>query len=282
VVLATIEHYQAGDKIEDQTDPPADPAADMAAHIARIDNRKGRQLLPSTQVLKELIECLMEQGPGGTGTQGPPGPQGPQGSEGDPGPPGPPGPAGPVGPKGDKGDKGDPGVDLDLTHICAINWVHPRSLTEKPINDPANATPSSRLRAGLLIAFDRLVLNGDIHEHSFILLERPQIEGPEQGCWCEVRAKTLAGVIFPAQCTIEQEFEIASDPEKLVNGALLLPGSSLQPDREYRIVLKGDFIRDEKGKAVDANHLPPWIPNRMSGNGTEGGTFESWFFIKRD
>ena len=76
VVLATIENYHLDDKLTDQTDPPADPAADLAAHIARIDNRNGRQLLPSTQVLTNVVQCLLEHA-GGDGQQGPPGPTGP-------------------------------------------------------------------------------------------------------------------------------------------------------------------------------------------------------------
>ncbi|MGZ9273816.1 MAG: YncE family protein, partial [Nitrospira sp.] len=283
VVLATIEHYQIGDKIQDQTDPLADPADG----IARIDNRKGRQLLPSTQVLKELIECLMEQGPGGTGTQGPPGHQ---------------------------GDKGDPGIDdvsldmqpcnipelaeiftdtsgkrilklviptncdTDLTHICAINWVHPQS-TNNPIDNPANATPISKLAKGVLIVFDRPVRKGDIHEHSFIVLERPQTEGPENRCWCEVLIRRVGGVMFPTPCEITEDFTLPSELDKFVNGAQLLPNKPFERGKQYRVVLKGDFIRDKEDKAVDANHLPPWLPDQPSGDGTEGGTFESWFFI---
>jgi len=60
VVLATIEHYHLGDKIEDQTNPPSKPEDDEKAHIARIDNRKGRHLLPSTNVLVEIIRCILE------------------------------------------------------------------------------------------------------------------------------------------------------------------------------------------------------------------------------
>ena len=57
VVLATIENYRVGMSIED----------------ANIDNRKGRQLLPSTQTLTEVVECLLEHGGGGgAGPQGPP------------------------------------------------------------------------------------------------------------------------------------------------------------------------------------------------------------------
>ena len=76
VVLATIDNYVAGYKVKDQTDPAADPQADQQSGFARIDNREGRKLLPSTEVLTEVVECLLEQGcdcSGGTGTQGPQG-----------------------------------------------------------------------------------------------------------------------------------------------------------------------------------------------------------------
>jgi len=46
VVLATIANYHVGDVIDD----------------TRIDNKAGRKLLPSTQVLAELIECIQQQG----------------------------------------------------------------------------------------------------------------------------------------------------------------------------------------------------------------------------
>jgi hypothetical protein len=39
----------------------------------------------------------------------------------------------------------------------------------------------------------------------------------------------------------------------------------------------GDLIRDARGKAVDANHLPAWVPSRPTGDCIEGGTFHSWF-----
>lgn len=43
-----------------------------------------------------------------------------------------------------------------------------------------------------------------------------------------------------------------------------------------RVTLKCDFIIDEKGRAVDGNHLHGKLP---SGDNIEGGQFESWFFI---
>lgn len=45
--------------------------------------------------------------------------------------------------------------------------------------------------------------------------------------------------------------------------------------------LIGDLIVDAQSKrAVDANHLPPYLPARKSGDCIEGGTFESWFQAK--
>ena len=43
-----------------------------------------------------------------------------------------------------------------------------------------------------------------------------------------------------------------------------------------RVTLKCDFILDCHGNAVDGNHLKGRLP---SGDGVEGGTFESWFTV---
>lgn len=48
----------------------------------------------------------------------------------------------------------------------------------------------------------------------------------------------------------------------------------------FHVVVKGDFIRDEHDQAVDGDQLPPWLPSRKTGDGIEGGTFESWFVFQ--
>jgi hypothetical protein len=60
------------------------------------------------------------------------------------------------------------------------------------------------------------------------------------------------------------------------------PSPPLLVGRLYRIRVIGDFIKtaapgSAKGKAVDANHLPPYVPARKSGDCIEGGVFLSWF-----
>jgi hypothetical protein len=283
VVLATIENYQVGYKIEDQTDPLKKLDEDKAA---RIDNRKGRQLLPSTQVLLEMIQCLMQNGPVGAGTRGL---------------------AGPPGKDGEPGKKGDPGIDdvkltivpcdkpesasistnasgnsilelviptscgAEFTHICDISWNH--------FGRSKESTPFERLLNGLLVRFDHLVISQDIHEHSFMVLEGQDHEDGAV-CWCEMTPKVVVGVNFSeelAECKILDEFQRSRQGK--VNGAQFIPSKEFEKGKKYRVLIKGDFIRDEAEKGVDANHLPPWLPDRLTGDGVEGGTFESWFRV---
>jgi Family of unknown function (DUF6519) len=172
-------------------------------------------------------------------------------------------------------------VTVDFAHISAINWIHPMPPLADPANplaNPANITSRDNLnRDGVLIAFDQLVLNGDIHRHSFMVLVKHHDEQSGTDCWCELPIKRVGGVQFDREGEISNFHEIA-DLNAAVNGAQFRPGLSFSEKQEYRVVVKGDFIRDEKnGKGIDANHLPPWLPKRLTGDGTEGGTFESWF-----
>jgi hypothetical protein len=133
---------------------------------------------------------------------------------------------------------------------------------------------------GLLIAFDGPVRNADIHRHSFIVL-RGSIYDPDTGSinWSEISPNTLSGVRFANDCVITNEFEIVTNPDEFVNGAQFFTSGGWELGREYRVIVKGDFIRGENELAVDADHLPPWLPARITGDQIEGGTFESWFFM---
>jgi hypothetical protein len=68
-----------------------------------------------------------------------------------------------------------------------------------------------------------------------------------------------------------------------VNGVRFKPRITRGPGQPVRVVLKGDYIRDEQGKGIDADHLPPWFTSSPAtyhtGNGVAGGTFESWFTL---
>jgi hypothetical protein len=289
IILATIKNWHPGDLI---IDPPAGP---IPAGSVVIDNFTDRLILPSTQLIKEVIDCILQGGGGGgAGPTGPTGPTGPAssgatgaGATGPTGPTGPTGsgPTGPTGmgatgptgsggkgatgPTGPTGPPGPGGDDPDLVQICRINWTH-----ADPVPGPIQPTDLTTLRAeGLRLVFTNNIFNGDIHDQSFLVMKSdPQ---GARVCWCEFRHE-LHGAVFEGECdtrNFDKFGAAASDP---VNG--LLFQTEWSPNTIYRVVLKGDLIRAvSNGKAVDANHLPPWLNLRHSGDGKEGGTFESWF-----
>ena len=253
VVLATIENYRFNDRIED----------------ARIDNRKDRRILPRTQLLADALRCLCERGDGGQGEQGPPGEPGPQGPKGE------------QGLQGEQGPQGPPGEGLNpkLTHICGISWQHGGQIRRSDFKE-----------RGLLIAFDNNVAKKDLHRQSCMILikhsEPIANSGNSLTCWCEFPLKDVEPIKFDIDCDISSPKPAGA--EEFVNGVRLFPVEGAIPDQagEYRVVLKGNFIREQgpgdppkPGRALDADHLPPWLPDRRSGDGVEGGTFESWFYI---
>jgi DNA-binding beta-propeller fold protein YncE len=289
VVLATINNYHLRDQIEDQTDPPADPVADLNAKIARIDNRTGRRSLPSTQVLTEVVECILEHGAGK---------QGPQGKQGI------------RGPRGKEGIQGKPGAGLIpfklLPHIIAINWPH-----NERIEHDRDLWQSIQNMGGLVIAFDKPVkpetisqplnLGNQFGIPIFEVLWRPLVQPPTSvECFYSLRSK-----VVPVQ-VIAEDGGILKDCRKKIlrvenpgpagaTGAQFLFSPSLLDVGEHRVIVRGDFILgavqippryrkswqpDPWYPALDADHLGPGLPERCpTGDGVEGGTFESWFTV---
>jgi DNA-binding beta-propeller fold protein YncE len=91
VVLATIPGYTPGQKIDEK----------------RIDNLRDRKLLPSTELLTEVVQCMLESG-WASGARGP---------------------IGPVGPEGPAGK----GVDDDVEYVCGTSWKHGQSFDSKEV-----------------------------------------------------------------------------------------------------------------------------------------------------
>ena len=283
LVVATVERWRPTRRLVDMTDPPHDPLVDAEAGVARIDNRQGRKLLPSTQAIAEALKCVIDNccngSGGGNGGQGPPGPQGPQGPQGPEGPVGAQGDLGPAGSQGLTGPPGPPGsgLDPDFGHICNINWEHtgfvPRDLLKNP---------------GLLIAFDTNVLNSDLNECSVRIFLENRDSQQAMVCWCqpESEAITITGIKFEVPCNLTAGFSTVNDPDAEVNGCQIQFISSanfIAPLRKFWIEICGDLIRarHKNGdlRGLDANHLPKWVPARATGDGVEGGTFKSWFRV---
>ena len=255
---------------------------------------------------------------GADGQDGAPGQPGANGAPGAPGLPGPPGKDGAnglqgiqglqglqgiQGPPGLPGAPGQPGVldvrlnvvegcsrppELQLTdglleltlpqccsgdfvHICRTNWEH------------AGRVDAGKLRF-LEIAFDGDLMAADVKgdnlRHVFIVeTEHRQIVKLANGadmplsCWCQLSGEYQALRLEKA-CDPDAQEEIAGPPNTL----RFAPSPALQPNQVYRVRLHGDLLRDRKGRAIDANHLPPWTSGgRSSGDCIEGGTYYSWF-----
>jgi DNA-binding beta-propeller fold protein YncE len=300
VVLATIENYNLGDRIEAQTVPPADPQQDTADKIARIDNRT-RRLLPSTQALAELVDCLIEHGNGGTGTQGPPGPQGPKGDKGE---------KGDQGLKGDEGDPG-PGLELGLVRIKALSWKH---------NTPSNILGVKMLNQsqvpGFVIGFTDKVhvrtqdQSGALVDlidasHIFQVLVASDLEqNKELGMFCRC---PIAGDIVPVDytetnglITTANEVQDLDAPgiafildrsKSRRAGEIIsqIPPFDKPPFNDIWIRLRGDFVLDTKDRAVDAEFVRAKLPTGDRPDpgglpldkqpGIQGGLFESWFTL---
>jgi DNA-binding beta-propeller fold protein YncE len=263
VVLATIENYQPGFTLLDQTSPPADPVADIAAQIARINNRLGRRLLPSTQVLTEIVRCLCE---GAT--------------SGQPGPPGEPGPAGPPGDPG-------PGLEANLTRITGISWRH--NLGNNPFLVVTSAA-GNNVGPAVVVAFDNEVQVGTVDPFHVFRVEVYQQLVVSGLLGRQIHAVT--GRIVGVDPTINAQHRVTAaqeHPGPTAKGVAFVldekTAKAMEEFNEVGVRFQGDFVLDTTGRAIDAEFARAKLPSgdRPAGSafGVQGGVFESWFFIKQ-
>jgi DNA-binding beta-propeller fold protein YncE len=253
VVLATIMEYRPGAKIQD----------------VNIDNRRGRRVLASTEILQEWIECLSEH-PG-------------------------------VGKDGEDGRDGDPGPGLEsgLTRIDSLSWKHghPSPQLMVPIKMGPHQT-----RFGIVIGFSAEVETRTIDaEHVFeVLLHHSKPEEEKIGfvCWCAIR-----GEIVPVTPTASGV--VITKAEKVQSGTVsravaFVPAESIlnwlrrseRSSPNLWVRLRGDFVLDTQNppRAIDGEFVRRDLPtgNRpydpVAGSyldlGIQGGLFESWFTLK--
>ena len=280
IVLATMAGWHAGDTI---ADPPA-AANDAAIHVVRIDDRT-RRLLPSTSAIYEYLQCI------GGGPVTPPddGDDGDDGDDDD----------------ADDDDTGPPGPGFQavLTRIRAISWAHGRSAQPLvPVSFGAATT-----EPGVVIAFTAKVDARTIDAaHVFqVLVVDPRERSYAMGMRC---ACPVVGLVVPVTVTepapgvITAATSIAMPNDGLVDavafvftekpgsgysdiGRLIVGGNRL----DTWVRLRGDFVLDADGNAVDAEFVraelptgdyrkkpfpPPNDPMCI-----QGSIFESWFTL---
>lgn len=274
IVLATVNGYSYCDAI---TDPTSDPLG-----ADQIDNLTDRHLLVSTDLLTQVVRCLLDQGPGTgqTGSQGPPGPAGAAGPQGVAGSSGPQGATGPAGPAG-------PGLEANLTRITALSWVH-----------ASNSQQLIKIGGtdfwGLVIAF-----SGPISTQTPVDFNAFQVSAlvPATGLldvpgWNEY---LIRGEIIPV--TVAGNPILTPIPAASVSKATTSPLNGLAfafvtsenrfpttlVGAEIRVRLRGDFVLDTTGRAVCSEFVRAQLPTGEipagSGLGLEGGLFFSWLTI---
>jgi hypothetical protein len=126
-------------------------------------------------------------------------------------------------------------------------------------------------RQGLGIVFSAPVESADMTDHSIFALTTRGNPNPPR-LWYELALKLIPGNF--ATNNPSSAFTAATG---LVNGVRLISMEST----ELRILVKGDLIRAADGRGVDGDQLPPWLPKQATGDGIQGGTFESWLNLSR-
>jgi hypothetical protein len=257
LVLARVSNWKVGFKLEDLQDPLTSPADDGAAGIARIDNSV-RTVLASTQAITQALLCLMDHPT--RGLTAPPSTQ----------------------------------TAPALTHISAISWPHGGQVTVDPSNQQ---TPTLALALG----FDAPIQAKDLLQPTALMVQVSHYESlvpaantaPTVLCWCalpvqsiSIASATPAGPIptgtwnaLTDQSTTCTAVQIEINTDVLFGAVLAAVQQSKQPCF-VRVLFNGDLVRDASSQqlAIDANHLPPWLPSSgKTGDGVVGGLFESWF-----
>lgn len=149
-----------------------------------------------------------------------------------------------------------------LTHITRVNWQHGGELSLRELRH--------ELDGELRIRFDRPLREyrrdpaRGVNPHTFVV---QYASGPNE---------TLEFLPYPDDCpprlvddctavfTIDRDY-LTDRGRRALHGATIY------------VSLRCDFIPDCRGIPVDGNHLRGRLP---SGNGVQGGLFESWFRVR--
>lgn len=283
ITLAHLPGYVPGARIQ--------PQGEAGDGEVEIDNHSHRPLVPSTNTIVEVVRCMLEEG----FAKGRPGPRGPAGQQGPQGPQGLRGPQGLQGLQGERGLQGPPGEGLneDLVHVANLSWIH-----DAPSYDGIDGFLDEVEKVGVVIAFDKEVqfppfltkMTGGPASEVFALFMRSgngvaftEMLLGELDCEpVNVDAVDGAGritAVSPLPAGTERTKAVRLVPRSEKFGGFV---GEVRP-ATFRVLLRADMVRDADGKfALDGNHIFGAVPDRPSGNGLQGGSFESWFGVEFD
>lgn len=175
-----------------------------------------------------------------------------------------------------------------MTRIVALSWRH--NTADNPLVPIAAATPTEPPGRGIVVRFSRAVHvttppNRIDGEHIFqVLIEDMRDQQGVFRCRCPVNGIVLPvrniqedtpGHIISAQRATTATADGIAFVAKPTVERFMLEASDLW------VKLRGDFVIDINGKAIDAEFVRAELPTgdhpRSSPYGIQGGLFESWF-----
>ena len=194
-----------------------------------------------------------------------------------------------------RGQQGAPGPveDPELTHITHLSWGHGMHF------ETTDEWIRFARELGLVIAFDT-EFGGVQPKTVYNIVDLPNLGsvGVSEVFELRVRRNTDMGLcecrlpnvfcepvevveIDPATGRIVAVNPLPLDVERTPALRLIMNAETARRvDRAFcRVVFRSDFALDMKDKAVDGNHIGGRVPDRPTGNGRQGGTFESWFTV---
>jgi hypothetical protein len=270
LVLATIQDYTLGNALVDTA-----PATPPAGGDAVIDNILGRDILPSTQVIVDVVNCILGSG---TMTNAPTPP--------------PPAPAPPVAPA-----PPTPPAPPKLTGIQALSWLHGASTASPAVLAAitlTGAATNSVRRPGLVVQFTAPVkVNGaaltsalDAHVFEVLLSTQSTSTGLQLLSWASIVSQVIAVKVdtLAADGTITAATELPAGSTTADAVAFLWPAKAAVQQPSLRVRLCGDFVVDAQGNAVCGAFLRAALPTGQhqdaTATGVEGGLFESWLTLQ--
>ncbi len=191
----------------------------------------------------------------------------------------------------------DPGnFETELVRIVATSWLHEGS-------DPLVIILDGRDVNGIAIAFGFKTIqdggkvfvgSGSLDAHSFqVFGEVDEDNAPDFYSYLGIRPdRRIGGRVIPIRLldVTSRPWRVARVPVNDPAEAALFPMSQQVPERfknaVLRVVIHGDHVLDQSGRAIDAEYLrgslsPNGTGDRREGSdlGLQGGRFESWFTV---
>lgn len=160
----------------------------------------------------------------------------------------------------------------ETTRITAVSWAQRAVATLEISFDNAN-------RRGLIIGFSRPVVSSSLNADTFqVFVELETVQGELQILRLPATAIVPVEISPAADGRALSGTSLPSDSQLTLGAAFLLSEAAFERLQGHKALvrLRGDFILDERGMALDGEHLGGRLP---SGDGRPGGDFESWFQV---